>query len=364
MAVLAEVLFNKLGVYQLVPEPPDPRNFPQSMPFYTALGAYYDRYPCCFYHDGKYKVNTKILLGNESDPDPDFKYGGPVIETVETSPGVEVDQLEKPKCAECFDDGFFEDEWGVVKLCHCNANAEPKWSRQKTQNAIVPAAKNRIEEDSDRNPIFTDLALSDRFLSRYTPPQADIFHFQSDADGQLSLLNFEIESASEPPDPDDFESLDAFREAIALWDAQNPEPPAVSLDSMCEWAPCPEEWYEPTAENLPLKASSTIELPEQCEVMELPPSIESSITSDFSIPTFDRWGDRSDRGDEPPDTWIFARLPKPKPPSFPPQASQPKSAQVRASQSGIPKLSRNYPETIPSRRRWQQHSASPIAAGR
>ena len=348
-ALVPEVLFNKLGVYELVPEPPDPDDFAQAIPFYTALGAYYDRYPCCFYHDGKYKVNTKILLGNESDPDPDFKYGGSVIETVETSPGVEVDQLEKPKCAECFDDGFFEDEWGVVKLCHCNANAEPKLGRQKIQSAIAPAAENsprvdcvycnspeyeslrdesyrcyKCEPDTDQNPILTGIALSDTFLARYSPPQPENIRFRSDADGQLSLLDFEVQSESEPPDPDDFESLDAFREAIALWDAQNPEPLDVSLDSMCEWAPCPEEWYEPKAEILPLKASSTIDLSlpsEQSSVIELSIPGESFITCNFFIPTFDAWCDRFNRSDEPPDTGIYARLPKPKPPSFPPMAA-------------------------------------------
>ncbi|MEG5048845.1 hypothetical protein [Microcoleus sp. B4-C1] len=42
----------------------------------------------------------------------------------------------------------------------------------------------------------------------------------------------------------------------------------------------------------------------------------------FFIPTFD-WCDRANRQidtDEPPDTGIFARLPKPKPPSFPPMS--------------------------------------------
>jgi hypothetical protein len=213
----------------------------------------------------------------------------------------------------------------------------------KTQaTAIAPVAKNYLEEKSDLNPILTGIVLSDRFVARYSPPQAEIVHFHSDADGQLSLINFQVVTESEPPDPDDFESLDAFREAIARWDAQNPEPPAVSIASMCEWAPCPEEWYEPKAEILPLKASSMIELPEQSEVMELSITACSSITSDFFIPTFGRLGDRSNRSDEPPDTGIFARLPKPKPPTFPPQASQPKSAQVSPSQA-----SRNYPETIP-----------------
>ncbi|MBD0310047.1 MAG: hypothetical protein ICV80_18655 [Microcoleus sp. T1-bin1] len=57
-----------------------------------------------------------------------------------------------------------------------------------------------------------------------------------DADGQLSLFEARVVTEPEPPDPDDFESLDAFREAIARRDAENPEPPAVSIDSMCEWA--------------------------------------------------------------------------------------------------------------------------------
>jgi hypothetical protein len=74
-----------------------------------------------------------------------------------------------------------------------------------------------------KNPILTGLTLSDRFLARYAPPQPEIIHFQSDADGQLSLLNFEIESVDEPPDPDDFEFLDAFREAIARWDFEHNE---------------------------------------------------------------------------------------------------------------------------------------------
>jgi hypothetical protein len=67
------------------------------------------------------------------------------------------------------------------------------------------------------------VTFSDRFLARYSPPQVQIIHFQSDADGQLSLLDFEVQSVDEPPDPDDFESLDAFREALALWDCEHNE---------------------------------------------------------------------------------------------------------------------------------------------
>ncbi|MEG4855654.1 hypothetical protein QUB10_32875 [Microcoleus sp. B5-D4] len=168
------------------------------------------------------------------------------------------------------------------------------------QSAIVPAAKNHLDiEKVDPNPILTGVTFSERFLARYSPPQPESIRFHADSEGQLNLLDFEVPVVNEPPDPDDFESLDAFREAIALWDAEHPEPLEVSLDSMCEWAPCPDEWYEP----------------EPSEVLEHSPTAESSSTCNFSIPTFDAWGDRAD---EPPDTGNFARLPGPKPPSFPP----------------------------------------------
>jgi len=156
-----------------------------------------------------------------------------------------------------------------------------------------------------QNPIVTGCALSKNFLARYSPPQTQIIHWQSDSDGQLSLLDFEVES-DEPPDPDDFETLDAFREAMARWDAENAEALTISMDSMCEWAPCPDDWYEPEAGIMPLKASS---MTESCKCWN------------FSIPTCDTWCDRASQqtdSDEPPDTGIFAKLPGPKPPSFPP----------------------------------------------
>jgi hypothetical protein len=340
-----------------------------------------------------------------------------IVSVAENTPGVEVDRVcgaivpmaenfpdnDAPKCPECFDDGFTEDEFGCVKVCQCN---EPKLSYQKTQSAIVPASKNlpgsrskttphqllelfkssahiiedspgvkteetvsesaiapavknRIEEGSDRNPILTGIPLSDRFVTRYTPPQSEVIHFQSDADGQLSLLDFEVESVDEPPDPDNVESLDAFREAIARWDSEHStsssdhptssvrcepnsvhcEPLEVSLDSFCEWAPCPDEWYEP---------ADLLEL-EQSKVSELSLTCKSSITSDFSIPTFGRLGDRSDRSDEPPDTGIFARLPKPKPPNFPPQIASwtQVGRKLDTSWTQVGRVSRTCPETIP-----------------
>ncbi|EGK89271.1 hypothetical protein D0A34_23680 [Microcoleus vaginatus PCC 9802] len=180
-----------------------------------------------------------------------------------------------------------------------------------------------IGQTPDPNLILTGCTLSSEFLARYSPPQPQIIHFQSDADGQLSLLDFEVESTDEPPDPDDFDSLDAFNEAMARWDAENAEALTISNDSMCEWAPCPDEWYEPEAGIMPLKASS------------MP---ESSSTCNFSIPTFDAWCDRANRqtdSDEPPDTGIFARLPKPKPPNFPPMASALKQIAYQSHNSHI-----------------------------
>jgi len=380
----------------------------------------------------------------------------------ETATDVDVDPVEEPlsKCAECFDDGFLEDESGLIKSCLCSI--EPKLSRQNAQraiapfstknlpgsrsktstahqllelfkssahiiedspgvkteatvseSAIAPATKNHLEEESDQNPILTGITLSDRFIARYSPPQAENIRFQLEADGQLSLLDFEVQSEPEPPDPDDFESLDAFPSAIARWDSEHcelnsvqkepldcqhcelnsercelnsehcklnsvqkeppdpedfdsmfafwtaydawveddsDEPPSsedndvssedkpleLSLDSFCLWAHCPADWYEPAV------------LIELSEVSELSPTRKTSITSDFFIPTFGSWGDRSDRSDEPPHTGIFARLPKPKPPNFPPQASQPQVRhKLETSWTPVSRVSRNYPETIP-----------------
>jgi hypothetical protein len=196
-----------------------------------------------------------------------------------------------------------------------------------------------------KNPILTGVTFSDRFLARYAPPQAQIIHFQFDADGQLSLLNFEIESVDEPPDPDDFEFLDAFREAIARWDFEhnevslehnevNPEhnePLQVSLDSFCLWAHCPHTWYEPSGLHL-------------SEVMELLRVGDSSDTSNFFIPTFGALGDRTNcrNSDEPSTAGVGARLPKPSPPSFPPMtACQPQLKR-------IPNACQTQPKRIPN----------------
>jgi hypothetical protein len=283
----------------------------------------------------------------------------PIMETVEIFPGVEFDHLPEAivPAAETSSGSRLKASTAhqLLELFKSSAHIIEDSPGVKTEatvseSAIAPAAKISLDAESDQNPILTGITLSDRFLAHYSPPQAQIIHFQSDADGQLSLLNFEIASVSEPPDPDDFESLDAFREAIARWDTENSELLAASIDSMCEWAPCPEEWYWPKAEILPLKPSSTSDQLlrlQQSEVMELSIADESSITCNFFIPTFDAWCDRFNRSNEPPDTRIYARLPKSKPPSFPPTAVS--QARVKRGLNAyqthtkrIPKVSRTY----------------------
>ncbi|WP_293356485.1 MULTISPECIES: hypothetical protein [unclassified Microcoleus] len=202
----------------------------------------------------------------------------------------------------------------------------------KSSAVILEPIEIQHQELIENSPGVT---FSSRFLALYSPPKSENVHYQVNDDGQLSLLDFEVESVDEPPDfddystefefwaaydawidrnPDDIESLDGFSAAPRHWDAENLEPPAVSMDSMCEWTPCPEDWYEPTAEILPPEASSM-------KVLELSPAIEtieSSSTCEFLIPVFGAAGDRQNDKDEPPNAGSFARLPNPKPPSFPP----------------------------------------------
>jgi hypothetical protein len=165
------------------------------------------------------------------------------------------------------------------------------------------------------------VTFSDSFLARYSPPKSENICYQIDTNGQLSLLEFEAESVDEPPDPDDFDSMFAFWAAYDAWcertddESEEFEPFETSLASMCEWAACPLEWYEPA------ETTETV----SC-TLELSPAIlfegcaNESCKWNFSIPTFDVWCDRQNDKDEPPDSGSFVRLPKPKPPNFPPRA--------------------------------------------
>ncbi|MEG4294168.1 hypothetical protein Q5692_35625 [Microcoleus sp. C2C3] len=265
---------------------------------------------------------AKYSPGVEVDP-----VSEPIVQVVKNSPGVEVDPIQDPSAPVAKNSPGVERALELIEnLPSVNLAAKNlPGSRSKASTAhqllelfkcsahIIkdsPGVKTEVTVSESaigsaaKNPILTGVTLSDRFLARYSLPQAQIIHFQSDADGQLSLLDFKLQMEPEPPDPDDFESIEEFREDLARWDREHPEELAVSLDSFCEWVPCPDTWYE------------------SAEVVEVAPSvaIESSITCNFFIPTFDEECDRFNRSDEPPDTGIYARLPKPNPPSFPPMA--------------------------------------------
>jgi len=257
-------------------------------------------------------------------------------EPIENSPGVEVDPVEESIVpAKNFPGSRSKASIAhqLLELFQSTAHIIEDSPGVKTEatvseSVIAPAAK---------NPILTGVTFSDRFLARYAPPQAQIIHFQLDADGQLSLLDFEVQSVDEPPDPDDFESLDAFREVLARWDCEHNEvspehnePLQVSLDSFSLWGLCPADWYEPAA------------LLEPSSMLELSSTRKSFITSHFFIPTFDCLSYRSNKSDEPPDTGVFAKLPKPKPPSFSPATV----GQVRAKRSS--NAAQTQPKRIPN----------------
>ena len=144
-----------------------------------------------------------IVLAAENPPGVKVEPAqGEIEHAVENTPGV--GPVEGPECFECFDDKFFEDGSGFIKLCQC-CN-EPKLSRQRTQSAIAPATKISLNPKFDRNPILTGLPLSDMFLARYSPPQSETLHYEltdgykADTDGQLSL--FEVRRVTEPEPPE------------------------------------------------------------------------------------------------------------------------------------------------------------------
>jgi hypothetical protein len=89
----------KEGIYELVPEPPDPSEFAQTIPFYNALADYYEWYPADIYCDGKCKFNAKIFLRTERSLRIGIDYcptWDDVHDRRKNSPGVEVDPVEEP----------------------------------------------------------------------------------------------------------------------------------------------------------------------------------------------------------------------------------------------------------------------------
>jgi hypothetical protein len=234
----------------------------------------------------------------------------------------------------------------LLELFKASALIIPDSPAAESEPKVTQSVLKQTETSPSSEAIPVGIALSDRFLARYAPPQPEQIHFKVDADGQLSLLDFELSGIEEPPDPDDYDCMFSFWAAYDAWcdrsdesfeqcteldsqcteldsqctelDSQCTEPIQIELASMVEWAPCLDEYEPETIEtietsSITLEISSMLILSEGC-------ANESFDTCDFSIPTFDVWCDRPIDTDEPPDTGIFARRPLPKPPSFPPMA--------------------------------------------
>ncbi|MCC3589536.1 hypothetical protein [Microcoleus sp. PH2017_28_MFU_U_A] len=242
----------------------------------------------------------------------------------------------------------------LLELFKASALIIPDSPAAESEPKVTQSALKQTETSPSSEAIPVGIALSDRFLARYAPPQPEQIHFKVDADGQLSLLDFELSGIEEPPDPDDYDCMFSFWAAYDAWcdrfgdesfeqcteldsqcteldsqcteldsqctelDSQCTEPIQIELASMVEWTPCLDEYEPETIEtietsSITLEISSMLILSGGC-------AHESFDTCNFSIPTFDAWCDRPIDTDEPPDTGIFARRPLPKPPSFPPIA--------------------------------------------
>ncbi|MCC3410110.1 MAG: hypothetical protein JGK17_32170 [Microcoleus sp. PH2017_10_PVI_O_A] len=158
-----------------------------------------------------------------------FRRRGGLVQPIEKSLGAQLAAKVLPGVA-CFQN--------LAEL-----TAENSLGVDRVQESIEQAAENfpGVDAELDRQPfmetaeifpgvktevtaIDTGVTFSDRFLACYAPPQSETVFYKANAGGQLSLFDLEVQLVDEPPDPDDFESLDAFRGAIALWDFEHSEP--------------------------------------------------------------------------------------------------------------------------------------------
>lgn len=104
--------------------------------------------------------------------------------------------------------------------------------------AEVEPTESAIEEVLEVPP---GVKLSDKFLATY-PPYFGEVQYKAEVTGQLNLL--EPIADSEPPDPDDFDSLAAFDKAMTRWvdsdliESQLNEPLAESLPEALDCPSC------------------------------------------------------------------------------------------------------------------------------
>jgi len=190
----------------------------------------------------------------ENSPGVEVQAQEPIAQAIEISPGVEVDpvtgpiaQAAKNPPGSCSKSSTAHQ---LLELFNSRAHVIEDSPGVKTEATVSESARGLLA----KNPILTGIALSDKFCARYSPPQSEIRHYEIDTEGQLSLLDFEVEPlAAEPPDPDDFESREAFDEAMARWEGEHYEEPAgenspdVGVDSVQE----PQAPIAPATKNSP-----------------------------------------------------------------------------------------------------------------
>jgi len=266
-------------------------------------------------------VNPPLLQLLETSPTDVQAQESPIIETVEASPAAENVQAQELPIESKFGCIVYpRSAQGAISQA---AKTSPGVNVDPVEEAISQAVKTspgvNVDpvEEAISQAVKTSPGVNVDPVEDFLPECSDCFGdgYFEDGWGLVKFCQCEPKSSCQ-------KTQSAIAPAAKKHIDDDSEPLEVSLDSFCEWAPCPDDWYEPS------KVS---------EVSELSPT-KSSITSDFFIPIFDAWCDRSKGSDEPPDTGIFARLPKPKPPKFPPKA---------ASQPPVNRQSTRYPETIP-----------------
>jgi hypothetical protein len=188
-----------------------------------------------------------------------------------------------------------------------------------------------VADDNDES--SSPVTFSPKFLSLYRPPLPYERAFIPDANGQLNLLEFVDLSDQEPPDFDDYSTEFEFWAAYDAWCDRHPdidvsefsEPIEIELASMCEWAPCPDEWYE-IAETIEIIETTSSTL----EEAPVPNHNMTFATFNFFIPIFD---DRN--SEDPPTAGSFARLPT-GPKGFPPTSSVAKFARAKTTSERSP----------------------------
>lgn len=127
-----------------------------------------------------------------------------IAQTTENSPGV---TSKKPdyKFLLCLKDGantLWYDGKGFTDL---------RWEAKTYNSRGVGSAKFQLQW----HPYVKRLGPLQ--VVENSPPQSETIHYQADAYEQLSIFGAQVECVDEPPDPDDFPDLEAFKAAYLDW---------------------------------------------------------------------------------------------------------------------------------------------------